>query len=313
MKILIAYDGSDCADAALEDLHRAGLPAYAEALVVSVADVFLPPQSSDESIDATTPLYTPPGGWRSHAKAARAVEKSLDLAVQASERVQASFPGWNVRAEAYAQTPAWGILSRAGEWAADLIVVGAQGRLVLDRFILGNVSQRILYEAHCSVRVVRCNTIIGGSAPRVVIGVDGSPDAEDALKAVATRSWPVGTEIRVVGVLDTVMSLTSARSNTSVGKWGEKEDKDSIALEHNVFETLREKLRDAGVTASSIVRRGGLKRALLEEAKRWEADSIFIGVKGLKGLKRFLVGSVSVAVASRASCSVEIIRPRHTT
>jgi hypothetical protein len=39
MKILIAYDGSDCANAALEDLHlhRAGLPRVAEALIMSVA------------------------------------------------------------------------------------------------------------------------------------------------------------------------------------------------------------------------------------------------------------------------------------
>jgi hypothetical protein len=34
MKILIAYDGSDCADAALDDLQRAGLSADAEAQIV---------------------------------------------------------------------------------------------------------------------------------------------------------------------------------------------------------------------------------------------------------------------------------------
>ena len=39
MKILIAYDGSPCADAALDDLRRAGLPCEAEAVVLSVADV----------------------------------------------------------------------------------------------------------------------------------------------------------------------------------------------------------------------------------------------------------------------------------
>jgi hypothetical protein len=38
MKILVAYDGSDGAKAALSDLQRAGLPRKAEALGVSVAD-----------------------------------------------------------------------------------------------------------------------------------------------------------------------------------------------------------------------------------------------------------------------------------
>ena len=37
MKILIAYDGSDCAEAALKDLQRAGLPKMAEAVALSVA------------------------------------------------------------------------------------------------------------------------------------------------------------------------------------------------------------------------------------------------------------------------------------
>ena len=43
MKILIAYDGSSHADAALDDLRRAGLPQEAEALVISAADVWMWP------------------------------------------------------------------------------------------------------------------------------------------------------------------------------------------------------------------------------------------------------------------------------
>ena len=36
MKILIAYDGSDCSKEAIKDLRRAGLPCESEALAVSV-------------------------------------------------------------------------------------------------------------------------------------------------------------------------------------------------------------------------------------------------------------------------------------
>ena len=48
MRILIAYDGSSGADAALFDLQRAGLPQEAEALVISVADVWTFPSASDD-------------------------------------------------------------------------------------------------------------------------------------------------------------------------------------------------------------------------------------------------------------------------
>lgn len=45
MKLLIAYDGSPCADAALADLARAGLPDEIEAVVIFLVDVWLPPSS----------------------------------------------------------------------------------------------------------------------------------------------------------------------------------------------------------------------------------------------------------------------------
>src|SRR5262245_47855436 len=54
MKVLIAYDGSECADAALEDLRRAGLPSDAQIKVLSVVENWLPPPSEleiNEQID----------------------------------------------------------------------------------------------------------------------------------------------------------------------------------------------------------------------------------------------------------------------
>ena len=59
MKILIGYDGSEFANAALEDLQRAGFGTEAEALVMTVADVFVP-LPSDEGVEKTVPMYIPP-------------------------------------------------------------------------------------------------------------------------------------------------------------------------------------------------------------------------------------------------------------
>jgi hypothetical protein len=41
-RLLVAYDGSDCSDAMLQDLRRAGLRAAVEAVVATVADFFVP-------------------------------------------------------------------------------------------------------------------------------------------------------------------------------------------------------------------------------------------------------------------------------
>jgi hypothetical protein len=57
MKVLIAYDGSSCANAALDDLRYAGLPRAAEVLIMSVADVFLqPPLNQEAACPARVPV-----------------------------------------------------------------------------------------------------------------------------------------------------------------------------------------------------------------------------------------------------------------
>jgi nucleotide-binding universal stress UspA family protein len=186
-KILIAYDGSSCADAALDDLRRAGLPLEAEAAVISVAEVWLPP--------------LPPSG---HRLILSAFTKPIPAAVQethahaqtASQRIQKHFPAWDVRAEAYAGSPASVVLARADEWGADLIVAGSHGRAALGRFLLGSVSQKIMTEARCSVRIARGRHAENDAPVRVIIGVDGSRGAESAVRAVAARVWPPGSEVR---------------------------------------------------------------------------------------------------------------------
>src|SRR5262245_64331337 len=99
MRILIAYDGSDCAKAALEDLRRAGLPRVAEALVMSVADVFLPPASSPAP---PFPADVPAAVQRAWAQATHAVDDARALAQHARTHLLTAFPTREVRAEACA-------------------------------------------------------------------------------------------------------------------------------------------------------------------------------------------------------------------
>ena len=55
---------------------------------------------------------------------------------------------------------------------------------------------------------------------------------------------------------------------------------------------------------------GSPKSVILEEAEAFNADLIVVGSHGHGGLERFLLGSVSQAVAAHANCSVEIVRRR---
>jgi nucleotide-binding universal stress UspA family protein len=69
-------------------------------------------------------------------------------------------------------------------------------------------------------------------------------------------------------------------------------------------------LAKSGLQAAPLVIPGKPDEVLLAEAMKWGADCVFVGARGLNRLERVLLGSVSSAVASRAHCSVEVIRPR---
>jgi nucleotide-binding universal stress UspA family protein len=202
MKIMIGYDGSACADRALDDLKRAGLPDEAEALVISVAELRLPlpPPSSYEILEAGF-IEGADIGFESIASS-RAVEDACALAVQAGKLVQDAFPGWRVGSEGYSGSPAGQIIEKAEDWGADLVVVGSQGRSALGRLVLGSVSQRVVTETQCSVRVARSPRGERDSPVRIVLGIDGSQSSGAAVRAVATRAWPKGSQARLVTSVD---------------------------------------------------------------------------------------------------------------
>lgn len=308
MKILIAYDGSESADAAIEDLKSAGFPKTAEARVLSLADVFLPPPINEE-VDNTFPMYVPAGVRRAHERAESKLKQADSMAKQASEKIQLSFPEWQVRHEALADSPAWAIIKAADQWKPDLVVVGAQGHSVLGgRLILGSVSQRVLYEAGCSVRVARGRERNDASPLRLLIGVDNSPYSNAAVEAVSQRHWPKGTEVRLLAVVDTVMPFRPDPSQPAILKWIETGDEENWDEIHQIFEPLATKLRSAQLDAAVMIRKGNPTNELIEEAESWGADCIFLGPKGTRGIDRLLLGSVSSAVSARAHCSVEVVR-----
>ena len=179
--------------------------------------------------------------------------------------------------------------------------------------ILGSVSLRVLYEAGTSVRVARGRVEVDKLPVRIIVGIDGSTNSQAALNAVAGRSWPKGTEVRLVAALDTVLCLSLLLRESADMKWFEVSNEDDLISLRQIFEPCADKLRNVGLIASVELKKGDPKHILIEEAETWQADSIFVGAKGMRGIERLLLGSVSAAVAARAHCSVEVVRPKQGT
>jgi nucleotide-binding universal stress UspA family protein len=276
MRVLIAYDGSTFADAAIADLAYAGLPDNTEARLF------------------------------------HALERPVDLMAETSledacVKVQSQFRSWNVQMETAAGNPAAMIVKRAGEWHADLIVVGTHGRSALARVLLGSVSTAVTKDAGCSVRIVRTGDRRRENAIHLLVAHDGSPEADAAVDAVCRRSWPAGTQVRVVSVIE---ALVTTRADEMAGIASTVRDinvEERQWLEYLTGEAER-KCTQAGLIASSFVTEGAPKETLVTEATRWNADTIFLGARGIGLVERFLLGSVSSSVVTHAPCTVEVVR-----
>ncbi len=315
MKILIGYDGSGCAEAALDDLRRAGLPSEAAALVLSVTEVFLPspPPSSFEIVEQAREVHVPADLTRVSAKRSPAIEEAQFLAERAGARLRANFPGWEIAAEAAVGSAARELVSKADEWKPDLIVVGSHGRSAAERLLLGSVSQGVLTYARCSVRVARGRVEEPDTPVRIVVGVDGSRASAAAVREVESRVWPLMSEIRVITVNDPLTPTFIGRIIPPVARIIEDSNQVDREWLKKILDNSCQRLRLTGLKVLAEIREGDPKRILVETAREWGADSIFLGSIGFGNpFERFVLGSVSAAVAARAHCSVEVVRPPET-
>jgi nucleotide-binding universal stress UspA family protein len=309
---MIGYDGSEHSNAAIDDLKLAGLPRDSEVLIASVGDLLMSsPELSEVISQSMLPARVADGIRHAQTHAEGVTKEAEEAATGGETRVKQLFPDWNVRAEVMIGTPAWVLIDVANKWNADLVVVGSQGRSAFKRLFLGSVSKRVITDSHTSVRVGRPRQRTDTHAPpRLIIGVDGSPAAEQAIYTVGQRVWPAGTEVRLIAVDDTTSPVQTAgrlplATRMINSYYKERESRISAMLDWAATE-----LKAIGLDASAVTPKGDPKKIILEQAAKWAADSIFVGTRDFKsGFERFRLGSVSTAIVNHAQCSVEVVRP----
>jgi len=142
---------------------------------------------------------------------------------------------------------------------------------------------------------------------RILLAIDDSNFSEAAIEAVIEQARPHGTEVWVLHVVESPPLLVAR-------ELGGYEPALENALEFQkqhaeaVVAKAADLLRARGLKVTAALEMGDPKSRILDVAEEWRADLIVLGSHGRKGLNRFLMGSVSDAVARHACCSVEIVR-----
>jgi nucleotide-binding universal stress UspA family protein len=208
-----------------------------------------------------------------------------------------------------ADSPGWALVAKAWTWKAHLVVVGAHSRTIFERFFFGSTASKVAMEAPSSVRIARPRQRSHERKPRIILAMDSSRDSELAMHAVASRKWPLTTEIRVLTVLNSKLETAMASPGSFARHWAQNHVEGTKEWISAMAVNFARHLSEGGQSAEAHIFEGDPKKVLLREAESWEADCIFLGARGLNHGERWLLGSVASAVASRAHCSVEIVRP----
>jgi nucleotide-binding universal stress UspA family protein len=320
MRILVAYDGS----------------AHAQAAIKLAEDLFKPCVLGQKcSLTAMTVLPTQYIGGH------ETLQQSLDEVKQHLE-----LQDMPVQALIKAGNPAASINAYAEEFNADLIVIGAQGLRATLGILLGGVAQQVVEYSHCPVLVVRAPY---NGIKRVLLATDGSTFGQRAVEYLAPIcpgvhkieqprfhekakptsqheevhrrcSWlPPDARVTLMHVLPPPISPELAARAWSLGPEvlypapAAPLDVASIEADEQrqgerVLNQAQSVFEAAGLAVDTQLLRGDAATEIIHFAHQHAIDLIVCGSRGLSQVTSWLLGSVSRKLVHYANSSVLIVK-----
>jgi nucleotide-binding universal stress UspA family protein len=147
---------------------------------------------------------------------------------------------------------------------------------------------------------------------KILLATDGSDYSKAAVNSVAERPWPQGSEVKIISAMNVPFAPTTEGWVMPDSYYSELDRVAREQAEAAVKDAVEriESGKASGIEIITKIISGSAGEVILDEAERWDADLIVLGSHGYSGWQRFLLGSVSHAVATHAHCSVEIVRQK---
>jgi nucleotide-binding universal stress UspA family protein len=196
----------------------------------------------------------------------------------------------------------------AGEQAIDVVVMGTHGRRGLRHLLLGSVAEEVVRQSPCPVLTVpetMTTGRLGEGALRILVPVDFSTHAKEALRSAKALAALTGGQLDLLHVVEEVMH--PAFYNTgAISVYDVQPDIEEKARYH--LKRIDEETGPATLPVHYAVQSGYAAAEITDYAKANGIDLIVMATHGLTGLAHFFMGSVAEKVVRTAPCPVFVVK-----
>lgn len=147
---------------------------------------------------------------------------------------------------------------------------------------------------------------------KVLVATDGSKNADRAVDVAAMLAKNFNAELIVVSVAMELVPPVYSPIGVDVptvdySSYLARAEADAKKVADDAVQRAKKELL---VNARAVVLRSvtSVAEAILEEASKEAVNVIVVGTRGLGGFRKLLLGSVSNAILSHATCSVLVVR-----
>ena len=221
------------------------------------------------------------------------VESEAERVLEAATEIARS-AGVTPDARILAGEPGEALVEQSEQDGVQLLSVGPDAGLLGGAIRVGRTAAHVLRHATCSVLVAR--RAGEGFPERVACAVDGSDASVETASVAARLAVATGGELQLIHVIPV---FRGANTEWTLGP--DEESPPELELPVQAVSAL-------GVTPIREMAMGRPERALVAVAKRDDTDLLVVGHRGVGGIRRVLLGSVSEHVAHHAPCSVLVAR-----